>query len=208
MTRFDFEQEIEALFADHTASTETLAIWGGAFAAAQLADFLSAWEWNELDIPWRIWEWASDITFEYQTGAPTFEPAKFRNLEWLERVRFFGPHGDLELRRDGDCFLWHFVGEGQRVQQPHGFRLDNYRDTHTPGRFHVNTRTVLLWGQEFKDHPGQWQENRVAAARLCYPNVQPDAQGRVRLRYREYLYGGNVEAVWWLGLEQREEQNG
>lgn len=208
MTRLDFEQEIEALFDAKAVSTETLTIWGGNFAATEVTKFIAAWNWSQLDMPWRIWEWASDIAFEHQTGTPTPTPGDFRSMAWLERARLFGPGGDLELRRAGERFLWRFVGDAQKTQTPRDSKLSDYWQDHAAWRLHVKDRVALLWGQELPGHPGQWQEDRVAAAQLHYPNVQGDEQGRVRLHYREYLHGGNVEAVWWLGLEKWEGQNG
>ena len=206
MTRLDFEQEIEALFDDNVATPETLTIWGGDFVASEIADFLAIWEWSQMDMPWRIWEWASDMAFEHQTGTPTPAAGDFRSMAWLERARFFGPSGDLELRRDGERFLWRFVGGVKKIRASQGFEPDNYWKDRATWRLHVKDRVALLWGQELPDHLGQWQEDRVAAAQLHYPNTQGDEQGRVRLHYREYLRGGNVEAVWWLGLKPQATQ--
>ncbi len=184
-------------------------IQGGRVDVNGIEGFLAAWDWSQLDMPWRIWEWVSDIAFEHQTGMPTPTPGDFRRPAWLERVRIFGNSGDLELRRDGAHFLWRFIGQAN-VVVPLGFENADYWQTYPNRVLSCYPRQVLLWGEEIKDGAGSpqgvWQEDRVGYARLVYPMMKGDK--RVLLRYNEYLYGDNVEAVWWLGLERWEEENG
>ncbi len=184
-------------------------IQGGRVPVNSVEEFLTAWDWSQLDMPWRIWEWVSDIAFNYQTGRPTPTPGDFRRPTWLERIRIFGDSGDLELRRDGSDFLWHFVGQAN-IAIPTGFGNVDYWQAYPTRSLACYSRQVMLWGEEIKDTEGLpqgvWQEDRVGYARLIYPNMKGDQ--RVLLRYNEYLYGGNVEAVWWRGLQGWEEQNG
>ncbi len=184
-------------------------IQGGRVDVNGIECFLAAWDWSQLDMPWRIWEWVSDIAFDYQTGAPIPAPGNFRRAAWLERVRIFGESGDLELRRDGAYFLWHFVGQANIVV-PTGFENVDYWQAYPTRSLACYSRQVMLWGQEIRDAEDQprgiWQEDRVGYAQLIYPQMKGDQ--RVLLHYNEYLYGDNVEAVWWLGLERWEGKNG
>lgn len=191
------------------ANRQDPTIQGGRIDAAALETFLSQWEWAQLELPWRIWEWVSDITFEHQSGPPVPANAGARRPQWLERLRLFGESGDLELRRDGESFLWRFVGLST-VNVPTSFGNADYWLTYADRTLTEIPQHALLWGKEIQDEAGspqgQWQEDRVGYARLVYPGMQGDE--RVILRYREYLWGDNVEAVWWLGLEKWEGQNG
>lgn len=190
-------------------SQKDLAFQGGRIETKVLEMFLSQWEWTKLDMPWRIWEWVSDIAFEHEAGAPALANAGVRRPEWLERLRFFGPSGDLELRRDGEHFLWRLVGL-PTVNIPARFGNADYWQAYPERSLTLVPRRALLWGKEIQDDAGlpqgQWQEDRVGYAQLIYPEMQGDE--RVVLEYREYLYGDNLEAVWWLGLERWEGQNG
>ena len=190
-------------------SPKDLAFQGGRIAATALETFLNRWEWANLDMPWRIWEWVSDIAFEHEVGAPALANAAARRPQWLERLRLFGRSGDLELRRDGEHFLWRFVGL-PTVNVPAGFGNADYWQAYPERSLTLVSRRALLWGKEIQDDAGlpqgQWQEDRVGYAQLIYPEMQGDE--RVVLEYREYLYGDNLEAVWWLGLERWEGQNG
>lgn len=212
MREINLDQQIKALFEGPQVSQGELAIWGGKFKADKLAAFLDAWDWTSLDMPWHIWEWVSDIIFEHQSGPPALLDEDFRRPQWLERARFFGPGGDLELRRDGDCFLWRFVGRPETTK-PCGFfdpEADYWtHDGHAGRQLHVCRRKALLWGQELAGHPGRWHDDRVARARLTYPAASGQStKGRAQLRYNEYLYGDDVEAVWWQGIESWEVNNG
>lgn len=211
MSGIDLDHKIQELFKAPVATQENLAIWGGQIGVADLEDFLQAWKWPKLDMPWRIWEWASAVDFEREAGPPAVAAEGFRRPEWLERVHIFGKSGDLALRRDGECFLWRFVGRAG-TEPPGGFfeaETDDYwRNGHAGRELQEKKRTVLLWGQEFQGHPGQWQDDRVAGARLAYPEVAAGKDGRVQLRYNEYIHGGSVEAVWWLNVEGWEVKNG
>lgn len=192
---------------------DNLTIWGGACKAADLETFLNAWAAVSTHMPWRIWEWVSKITFEHSTAIP-------ENLKWLERGRLFGEGGDLSLRRDGAQVYWHFVGEKPQ-KLPDGFvwasaenkearfRVFDYWQApdNAARELTIFDRKALLWGQELRDAGqqslGVWQDDRISGVEaLVYQQMSGQGEaGRVQLCYREYVSGGNVEAVWWLGLE-------
>ncbi len=215
MPDLNFAELIDDLEQAVVAPPDRPVIWGGECAAADLADFLKAWKLEQRDMPWRLWEWVSDIAWAYAAAEIAAD------LEWLERGRLFGSGGDLELRRDADRILWRFVGpadaafpagfdwEDAADQRPAArFLIADYWRAHTGYVLHCRARSVLLWGQEIlRGQPpqptGVWQEDRVAGVKqaLHYPTLS--GQGRERrgeLCYWEYLHGDNVEAVWWREL--------
>jgi hypothetical protein len=189
---------------------ERPAIWGGEFADTRLVSFLQAWQPWSRNMPWRICEWVSDLGFEYETTGLPAAP------EFLERVHYFGSGGDLALRRDRARWLWHYVGlEGTTPPlEQSGVAATSYWDApdHGWSRLELSSRHVLLWGQK-RGPAGAgseaifWQEDRVAGVRrpLQYKGPWDERRpDRVQLRYWAFLHDGNVEAVWWLGLEAAE----
>lgn len=199
-------------------------IWGGEFASDDLIAFLTAWQPAQRDLAWRICEWVSDLRFEYQA------PSLPESPEYLELVHYFGAGGDLLVRRDNFRWLWRFVGPRDAelpdsfvltdddcpAEQPsNAFEAADYWVAHPARGLQAETRYVLLWGKK-RGAAGAgpnaifWQEDRVAGVHrpLQYQGPwgehRPD---RVRLRYQAFLKNGNVEAVWWLGLEAAEEVN-
>lgn len=176
-----------------TQGPDDLAVWGGAFDATRLDDFLQAWGLPRSGMPWSLWQWTDKIHLGHGEGSPG-------DLDYLERGRVFGEGGDLSLRRDGDRFLWYFVGE-PRTSQPQGFNVADYWEGREDKPVRSRQRTALLWGsKEAAELHGKtgWYEDRVGQAELDYPNINGD---RVQVCYREYLRGGRVELVWLLGLE-------
>lgn len=222
MTTYDMLALIQDLQVNPNTPLSHPSIWGGEIAADRVIDFLAAWQPAQRNLPWRICEWVSDLRFEYQ--APDLPELP----EYLELVHYFGAGGDLLLRRDNRRWSWRFVGPNE-ARLPDDFVLidDDCQSKELSGPFGVadywaarparglqeETRHVLLWGK--KQGPADassdaifWQEDRVAGVhRLLqyqgpWGNHRPD---RVRLRYSAFLKDGNVEAVWWLGLEAAEE---
>jgi hypothetical protein len=215
MISLDFGNLIRQLDEAPVCTQRDLSIWGGDFDTADLAAFLQAWDLARRDMPWRIWEWVSRSAIQWKT-----EPD---DIELLERARLFGPGGDFSLRRENDLFLWHFVGPGESVlptgfrwehnrreaePEPQQFRASDYWQSRSEGwALQVHARHVLLWGQERQDEQqnplGTWHDARVGRVpKLEYPGLTGrDPQGRVKLCYREYLQGDNLEAVWWLNLK-------
>ncbi|MBN2001743.1 MAG: hypothetical protein JXA21_00185 [Anaerolineae bacterium] len=187
--------------ANRIVTRKDLAIRGGKFPASGVTTFLKLWATAWPQMPWRIWEWVSDIQFTADNALPN-------DPQWLERGRVFGAGGDLELRRDGEWFRWRFVGLPKALPsenlQNGGFLMSDYWSQYTDPLTPVE-HSALLWGQELRDGETPlkiWQDDRVGGAmNLVYPGMSGKSSlGRAQLNYREYLCGGNVEAVWWYDL--------
>lgn len=166
-----------------------LAFRGGVVTTAvDFATWVSAWQLPRPGMPWSLWQWTDRIVIEHEAAMPG-------DLEYLERGRVFGPEGDLELRRDGDDVRWRFVGAPDVPLPPRSISEDYWAAAcHGLRAFE---RTALLWGTHRSG--GNWQDDRVGWASLRYPPTLGEPE-RVRLRYREYLDGGDVAAVWLLDL--------
>ncbi len=194
-------------------------IWGGQFEANWLTEFLEAWNLAVRDMPWRVWEWISDLKMDHVAPGIAGLPG---NPHLLERGRLFGTDGDLSLRRDGERFLWNFVGRRDTTlpQRLHWegpvkessaekdvgsrFAVADYWAYHPQAFLSGRRRVVLLWGKEryHNGNPmGTWHDDRVSNVKhpLVYPTMS--GKNRVRLSYCEYMRGDVIEAVWWLRLE-------
>lgn len=164
-------------------------ILGGRFAHSRLSAFLDVWrkEWKAM--PWRVWEYVSSIGF-------ADEP---EHLGWLQRADIFGEGGHLALRRDGERWLWHFIGPASSL--PENIEGTKYPDT----ALHRYEESIVLWGEEVrkdKNDPktgiGHWQDDRVGAAQLKYPEMK--GVSRVYLHYWRYSQAGETQFVWYRGL--------
>jgi hypothetical protein len=138
-----------------------------------------------------------------------------------------GPREGAEAAESGR-WLWRFVGpEATRLpvgcverteaelleaaQPPFG-AVSYWAQTGGTG-LQREPRHTLLWGER-RYHPADgkkvysWHADRVGAAQLHYPgdwDALPEPPNRVQLNYDAYLRDGNVEAVWWTGLDAHEE---
>jgi hypothetical protein len=191
----DFGRLVDEMFGEPTVGRDDLAVWGGSFAAGDLDRFISAWALPREGMPWSLWQWTDRIEVQYGQGAPG-------ELEYLERGRVFGPQGDFEIRREGERFLWRFVGQRDTAMPP-AFQAADYWQGREGTRLRPCRRTALLWGsrQAAAPHGKQgWHDDRVSQARLEYPRLEGD---RVQAAYVEYLDGGNVEFVRYVDLANR-----
>lgn len=199
----DLTTLVEEMIGAQPVGPDWLAMQGGEFEASRLAEFLASWSLPRARMPWTVWQWTDDIKLEHEAAPPG-------DLDYLERGRVFGDEGDLELRRDGDRVLWRLVGE-PALGAPAVFAGLDYWKGREQQQLRLRERTMLLWGAERRDPGGNstglWQENRVGWARLAYPPLLTGHR-RLRVRYREYLLGGNVELVWLLRLEPYAEGEG
>lgn len=184
---------IEELAAEYlnaaTFTASDLSVFGGKVAGNRLGDFVKGWQLPRADMPWCIWEWVNRITFERGTVPG--------DIQLLDRGRVFGTAGDLSLRRDGESFLWHFVGETQ-VVPPEEFPGHGFWKTNGGVTLRRTEGTVLLWG-EYSSEKKRWVEDRVARAQLAYPGV--GSAQRIRIRYWSFGHGGQTSLIWWRGLE-------
>jgi hypothetical protein len=188
--------------ANHWGQDE-FTIWGGRCAEGELLkNFLQNWKLK--DMPYRIWEYVSEITFD-KDSLP-------QNETLLEHGRVFGPGGDLTLRRDGADFRWHFVGQPE-ISPPDGYRDNNFWDTHPDMKFHQWDNEALLWGKYAdQDENGnhRWHDDRVARAKLTYPVPDNTKWERVMIKYWTFSRAGQVQFVWFRELIEweKEEQDG
>lgn len=194
----DLESLVDDMYASPAIRREKLKVWSGSIPAKpeQIRAFLKLWALPRAGMPWSLWQWTDRIELQQGASMPG-------DLEFLERGRVFGKDGDLELRRemrpDGDGMAWRFVGDAT-ASTPEGLERDKYWDKMEGAHLRSRQRSVLLWGsREAAGNLGKdgWHDDRVGWAKLDYPNVTGE---RIKLCYREYLSGGTVEFVWWLGL--------
>lgn len=172
-------------------------ILGGRFEHSRLSTFLAAWRTRWDAMPWRIWEHVSSIGFAEEPG----------NLAWLQRADIFGEGGHLSLRRDGERWLWHFIGPASATL-PDEFIGVSFWDKHPNVVLHRYEESVILWGEEVlkdrndpKSGIGRWQDDRVGAALLKYPKMKGAL--RVYLHYWRYSQAGETQFVWYRGLDNR-----
>lgn len=164
---------------------------------AKMKERLGAFK-GQSALGWRIWE----TTDSCAIGRDWFEEqdqASRDNWRWLERARLFGEGGDLDVRRDGERFLWRYVGE--RDHAPPG-RDELKPDGSSP--VYCREQTALLWGTR-RGNQKQWFDDRVSGASLTYfpdPSALPESiEERVGVKIREYTQAGRTLVVWLLGLE-------
>jgi len=171
-----------------------LAILGGECSEIKLLKLIEYW--SLVKMPFRIWEYSSEIFFERDTLP--------KNLALLERGRIFGEGGDLILRRNGAGFSWRFIGPAGVQNSIENHNMQNYWDNN-PNTFHHDEKTALLWG---KWDGNQWIEDRVGSAKLNYPMTNLLKDDRVQLTYKAFTYAGQLEFVWYTGLSKwKEDRN-
>ena len=164
---------------------------GGRCSESNLEGLLE--EWNLAEMPFRVWEYCSEIVFEKSTIP--------RNFALLERGRVFGEGGDLMLRRNGIDFEWRFIGSAGIAEPNADYEPQNYWKTKINVTFHKKEETSLLWGKWNGD---QWIEDRVGAAKLDYPVKNLEKEKRLQLNYKTFTHDGIVAFVWFTGLSEWE----
>lgn len=189
--RVDFQKLVQEVTQSQCGQAD-LSIRGGRCAESDLLAFVR--QWPPVQMPYRIWEYVSEIAFE-KDSLP-------RNVALLERARLFGEGGDLELRRDGTGFAWRFIGPAG-MQPPAGdYGAQDYWADHPQATFHQREETALLWGKRDGE---KWADDRVGAATLKYPATGE----RVQVHYKTFSHSGRVEFVWFTRLsEWKEADNG
>lgn len=195
---FDFLEEIRRMMSDDKliGKDDGIRICGGEVHAKDLPDFRKAWDMSQM--PHRIWEYAHRIVFNED---------EITDYDLLERGRVFGgiddlsAGGDFSLRRDGDRFLWSFIGASS-VTVPANYASSDFWQANPKCKLRPCHESALLWGEE-QDVSGQWQDDRVGWADLTYPVgvASAAAQGpRVKIHFTVFTDGGQVAFVWWRHL--------
>ncbi len=150
----DYVWEVQARLNDSPlVDGTTLAIHSGSVSANQATAFLQQWPLAQFE--YAMIEWVSEFEL---VPAVQFAP---QSVVMLERVRLFGKHGDLMVRRDERTFLWRFVGDAGKIWPTSG-SID-YWQTHN---FPLRQLTK------------------------CYYQWRPD-EGRVTTEWRGHLPNGN-----------------
>lgn len=188
--RVSFKELVQKVVNSGRWGKDELSIWGGYCAKEDLLSFL--WGWSLNSMPYRIWEYTSEIVFD-QNVLPA-------NVALLQRGRLFGEGGDLELRREEAGFRWRFIGPAGIMPPDGDHRAQNYWESHPDVWFHRYEEKVLLWGQWDGQ---QWHDDRVGAAWLAYPA----AGGRLQVHYWVFSRSGQVAFVWYTGLSEWEEDD-
>ena len=176
-----FRQAAEAV----EVGKNDLLIWGGEFDADQLPAFLTAWK----DAPHFIWAMIEEVSrFHVEEAAA---PAVILPEEpyVIERLRCFGPAGDLDVRRDADDCYWHFIGEadehwaGLDLAQ---FGIVDFWQSADPSlKFREISRSYFQWRRDKSEQrvTTQWVPDGIPDARFNY------------LQQKQYLDNGHVAFV-------------
>jgi len=199
----DFTQAVKELLGNSPINSESnIAIIGGELQAGDshtleevLERFLHKWDFSTL--PYRIWEYFHCIEFN-TCSLPS-------DYSLLERGRIFGPGGDLSLRRDGERFLWHFIGPKEKDTLPADWKKDFWKENpHAQLRPH--DEFALLWGA-YKKALGRWHEDRVGWANLDYPyHLHKEEGKRLWIHYTVFSDGGQIAFVWWKEVKDHAEK--
>lgn len=174
------------------------AFWGGTCTETELLAFLRGWGLPRKEMPYCIWEYASEIIFDEQSLPGSDK------LYLLQAGRVFGHRGDLALRREEGGFAWRYIGQAEtRPPAGHDHEENDYWSAEPQARLHhYDGQHALLWG-EWSPSAGRWFEDRVARANLSYPVVPAD---RVWLEYETFSRNGVIEFVWYKKLLPWQDQ--
>lgn len=176
-----------------------LAIWGGTFAEDKLNDFLEAWRHQLHEkLLWRMYEYAS--RFEVLRVSATDPALPTSNFDF-ERARFFGADGDLELRRDGSNFHWHFIGvaNGGWPSLSPDFNAQNFWAEQTGG--------LAVVFREIKQRYFQWRKSDERVTPDWFAKTNLPHEG-VYLNQLHYLLNGRVAFVRYTGFNPNEVHHG
>ena len=185
--QIDFDKAVAALRNPAAQlGKDQIHIWGGQCREEVLSAFLKAWDFPACKMPLAIWEYADRIEFTGTTPDAG-------GLALIERARLFGHGGDLSLRRDGEVFLWHFIGTFMPPVEAGGC---SFWDCNPQTVLRRRDARALLWGEN-KGAGDLWEEDRTGWAKLRYPHPAVD---RLTLKYAELSNGGQVAFVWWKEL--------
>ncbi len=145
--------------------------------------FLDEWSVTGLKTEWAVVETLREIWLGKWEKLIVKAKA---DISFLARVRIFGACGDVDLRRDGTRWLWHFVGDTNVLPAEIG---GHCLSDHS-GYFYVPGKQALLWGQL---NGTTRTESRVAAANLAYDDTLTSAH--VGVVYDEYAAHGVTQFV-------------
>lgn len=177
---------------------EDLVVLGGVFNDKQGPAFLNVWgDLLVTLLPWRMYEY---------TGRFCVQKADTRNIalpdSWffLERARFFGLQGDLDLRRDIGQFRWRFIGEKTAgwPNIPDIFPLFDFWKVSTPPTpvFYEIAQNYYQWRLQDQRVTNHWSANTGLPAEGVY------------LKQKHYLENGRIAFVRYLEFSTAEGKDG
>ncbi|HBW37362.1 hypothetical protein [Desulfosporosinus sp. BICA1-9] len=168
---------------------DDLQIMGGNFLTEKCPKFLTNLP-EALD--WAIFEYSNGCELIKSSDLTTPSDASLVKLERLERVRFFGAGGDLDIRRDQNTLFWRFVG--RKSNFPAEFASLDFWQSGGIASLVVHEETLYLWG-EWRGN--KFKEAKVAAANLNYPI----SGKRAIIKTNVYSYYGRPQFSWYRSLE-------
>lgn len=177
-SQVDFEEMVKNV-RESLISSQDLTIVGGECQEEDLFHFLREWD---IEIPYRFWEYVSEVNLEEDTLP--------EDIVLLERGRLFGSDGDLLMYRNRSRFHWRFIGKREIKDS---IKENGVSVVYPEGNLYQYERSALLWGS-FKGD--RWEDERVAGADLNYPIKKE----RVILKYKAFLSFGQVRFVWYTGF--------
>ena len=174
-----------------------LSIWGGHFTPKQLPDFVQTWD----GLPHFRWAMVEEVSNFTVKKAKTPRSAVPQPDYLLLRLRIFGPAGDLDIRRDGDHFYWHFIGDANaqwQIKNGDAFAQSNFWEDalNPPALLREVEQRYFQW---LRDMP----EQRVKSDWV--PENEPNKTFNY-LQQRHYLDNGRLAFVRYVDFE--EDNNG
>ncbi|ODS36719.1 MAG: hypothetical protein A7315_04630 [Candidatus Altiarchaeales archaeon WOR_SM1_79] len=170
------------LLEEERISKGDIQIWGGKIKEEELQEFMK--KWNFSDMQFRIKETVKEINIDKNKNLD------LQDVELIERIRIFGNAGDIDLRRNGNRFIWRYIGEDSPPSNLPGHVCNFWgKDKNSNKKFFVGYREVILWN---KNDP------RVAKAKLNYPIKNAE---RVKIRYKTLSEGGIISFVQFIEIK-------
>jgi len=126
----------------------------------------------------------------------SFTQGPLPDLLGMQRLRCFGPAGDLDLRLDGGQYHWRFVGASGDWAKALD-KTDFWGHTGIK-RLTEQESSVVLWG---KYGGGSYREARVASVNMSYPLKYTPKEGSfAAIKLRTYAHMGRPQFSWYIGL--------
>lgn len=170
-----------------------LVIWGGRFPESQADAFLDAWnEALRTTLTWRMVEYVSRFALYQVNSQDAARPDPWFNVE---RARFFGEMGDLDLRRDGQEFRWRFIGD---VSDQWPVLTDAFQPQDFWSAPENRQRQFREVQQKYYQWQGHRREQRVSS-RDWLKEAGLNGEN-VYLEQKQYLDQGRVAFVRYIGF--------
>lgn len=192
MSEFDFDKLVDEVMSIETIDKNKIQIWGGKIKVNEIRNLID--EIKALDMPFAIIECVHEINF-IKT-----KDIKIENTNLLERIRLFGPEGDLDIRRiNNNLFTWRFIGlpKNKKIFEEKYNGISFWEKNPETQLFYKEDK-ARLWGTQLQKN-NQWYDPSVAKAKLKYPI--DDASKEVFLEYAVLIENGNPAFIQFLRLK-------